>query len=712
MIAWVVAFVLMSMIGGAFAGEFSQSFKLPKSDSQTAFDLLDQKFSARAGETAFVVVKASTPVTDPASKAAITDVLSRISTVPRVAAVRSPFDEGGQVQISPTDPRIAFAEIQFSGTSKEHHVPNETADQLTAIAGTHSPDLQVELSGDVFQHRPSFGPAEVVGLIAAIVILLVVFGSLLAMGLPILTSLVGLGIAFALIALLTRIISMPEFSTQLAAMIGLGVGIDYSLFIVTRFRQGLQDGLSAEAAVVKSIATSGKAVFFAGCTVIISLSGMYLMGIEFVAGLATAAIVAVALTIAISLTLLPAVLGFVGHNIDKLHVPIVGKKVHTRDGFWYRWSRLIQRRPVPAALAGLVVLLVLASPVLAMQLGNSDASVRPTSDTTRRAYDLLAEGFGPGFNGPLLLVIEAPVGTSADAFTKVQNDVAAAEGVRFVFPAHLNPAGDTAVMQVFPATSPQDRKTVSLIHRLRDDVLPEATAGTEMKAHVGGITAAFDDVSTLLQTRLPLFIGLVLLMSFLLLMVVFRSLLVPLKAVIMNLLSIGAAYGVLVAVFQKGVFSSVFNVGTGPVESFLPMMLFAILFGLSMDYEVFLLSRVKEEYDRTGDNSLAVADGLSATARVITAAALIMVTVFGSFVFTDERVIKEFGLGLAVAILVDATVVRMLLVPATMELLGDANWWLPKWLDRLLPNVHIEGEPDLDHEIEELLEAEPSPAKA
>jgi RND superfamily putative drug exporter len=307
-----------------------------------------------------------------------------------------------------------------------------------------------------------------------------------------------------------------------------------------------------------------------------------------------------------------------------------------------------------------------------------------------------------------------PPGTSGSDATlaQVQKAVQSSDGVTFVFPPHLNPAGDTAVMQVFPKTSPQDAKTVQLIHHLRNDVLPAATSGTGMKAHVGGITAAFDDVSALLEARLPWFIGSVLLMSFLLLMVVFRSLLVPLKAVIMNLLSIGAAYGVLVAVFQKGELASVFNVGKGPIESFLPMMLFAILFGLSMDYEVFLLSRVKEEYDRTHDNGLAVADGLSATARVITAAALIMVTVFGSFVFTDERVIKEFGLGLAVAILVDATVVRMLLVPATMELLGDANWWLPKWLDRRLPNVHIEGEPDLDHEIEELLEAEgPTPAE-
>ncbi len=535
-------------------------------------------------------------------------------------------------------------------------------------------------------------------------ILLIVFGSVLAMGLPIMNALFGLGVGLACISIVSNLMSVPEFSTQLAEMIGIGVGIDYALFIVARYRQGIHEDMDPHAAVVKSVGTSGKAVFFAGCTVIISLAGMYLIGIDFVSGLATGAILAVAMTIATSLTLLPAVLGFVGKNIDSLHVPFVSKSDHVRHGFWYRWSRMIQRHPLPSAAVALTILLVLASPVFAIQLGSSDASSRPTRDTTRRAYDLLAEGFGRGFNGPLLLAMEVPAGTSDAALTHIRDEVARTPGVALAVPAQFNPQHDTAVMQVFPTTSPQDRATVDLIHRLRSDTLPAATAGTGVVAHVGGITAAFDDVSTLLQERLPYFIALVLLLSFLLLLVVFRSVLVPLKAVIMNLLSIGAAYGVLVAVFQKGYGADFFGVGTGPIESFLPMMLFAILFGLSMDYEVFLLSRMKEEYDRTGNNGEAVADGLAATARVITAAALIMVVVFGSFVFGDERVIKEFGLGLAVAIFVDATVVRMLLVPATMELLGDANWWLPRWLDRILPNVHIEGEPDIDRELDELLE--------
>ena len=703
-LAWVAGFVAMMALSSALAGEFSQSFRLPESDSQRAFDLLDRNFPARAGETAFVVFEAGTPVTDPAARGAVEAVLARIGAVPGVEAVRSPFDPQNAGQISLLDPRIAFAEIQFAQTGEAHHVPDSVTGAVQAIARDDTAALRVELSGEVFQHNPEMGRAEVIGLLAAVVILIVVFGSVIAMGLPILNALFGIGIAFAGIALLANVLSVPEFANQLAAMIGLGVGIDYALFIVTRYRQGLQDGLDPEAAVVRAIATSGKAVFFAGCTVIISLAGMYLMGIEFVSGLATGAILAVALTIATSLTLLPAVLGFVGRHIDRLHVPIVGKKAHHRTGFWYRWSRVIQRRPLPTAAVGLVILVVLASPVFAIQLGSADAGVKPTSDTTRRAYDLLAKGFGPGFNGPLLLVAEVPSG-AASSLDALHEAVASAPGVVFAMDPQLNPAGDTAVMQVFPSTSPQDRHTVTLIHRLRDEVLPAATDGTGLRVHVGGVTAAFDDVSALLADRLPVFIGLVLLLSFVLLLIVFRSVLVPVKAVVMNLLSIGAAYGVLVAVFQKGVGASIFDVGKGPVESFLPMMLFAILFGLSMDYEVFLLSRVKEEYDRTRDNGAAVADGLSATARVITAAALIMVTVFGSFVFGDERIIKEFGLGLAVAILVDSTIVRMLLVPATMELLGDANWWLPRWLDRLLPNVHIEGEHDLDEELASIGEA-------
>ena len=402
---------------------------------------------------------------------------------------------------------------------------------------------------------------------------------------------------------------------------------------------------------------------------------------------------AVLLTMVASVTLLPAALGFVGRNIDRLGLP------HRRRGgqsmFWYRWSRLLQRRPWPAALAGAAVLLLLAAPALSMRLGFSDAGNGQPSETTRQAYDLVSRGFGPGFNGPLLFAVRTPGGvTDAAALEHLRTTVRDTAGVAGVTPAQVNPAGTVAVFQAFPTTSPQAEATDRLVDHLRDDVVPEATEGTDVRVDVGGLTAAADDFSSYTAERLPIFIGAVLLLSFLLLMTVFRSVLVALKAVVMNVLSIGAAYGIVVAVFQWGWFADALGLGKpGPIDAWAPMFLFAVVFGLSMDYEVFLLSRVREEYDRSHDNASAVANGLAVTARVITAAAAIMVCVFGSFVLGPDRALRLFGLGLAVAVLVDATIVRLLLVPATMELLGDRNWWMPRWLDRVLPHVHVEAPP-------------------
>jgi RND superfamily putative drug exporter len=407
--------------------------------------------------------------------------------------------------------------------------------------------------------------------------------------------------------------------------------------------------------------------------------------------------------------LLPALLGFVGRNIDKFGLPNRLRRDRTgHESFWYRWSRVLQRRPKTAFFAGIAILLILAAPVLSMRLGFGDAGNRPTTDTTRQAYDTLSEGFGPGFNGPLLLVASNEGGTLDDqALAELTGTLGATPGVADASPATPNDAGDTAIVQVFPTSAPQDAATEDLVNHLRDDVIPQATAGTDTEVLVGGITAASLDFAEYTASRLPIFIGAVLILSFLLLMVVFRSVLVPLKAVVMNLLSIGAAYGVVVAVYQWGWASDVFGVGKpGPIEAWAPMFLFAVVFGLSMDYEVFLLSRIREEYNRTGDNATAVADGVALTARVITAAAAIMVCVFGSFVFGPERSLQLFGLGLAVAVLVDATIVRLLLVPATMELLGDRNWWLPRWLDRILPHVQLESTEDLDRELEQLTEDE------
>jgi RND superfamily putative drug exporter len=463
--------------------------------------------------------------------------------------------------------------------------------------------------------------------------------------------------------------------------------------------------MTPEQAVVRSIDTAGRAVLFAGLTVIIAVLGLFTVGLDMINGLAVGISLGVLMTMFAALTLLPAVLGFVGRHIDKLGLPHRRRKDgahHT--SVWFRWSRLIQRRPWPALVVGAVALVALASPVASLRLGFGDAGNRVETDTTRRAYDLLSEGFGPGFNGPLLLVAETPGGGEDVAVLRALADrLNGTPGVAAATPPFLNQAGDAAILSVFPTTAPQDEATHDLVKTLRDDVIPSAVAGSTAVVKVGGWTAGGMDFADYSGGRLPWFIGTVLVLSFLLLMAVFRSLLVPLKAVVMNLLSIGAAYGVIVAVFQWGWGASLIGVGReGPVEAWAPMMLFAILFGLSMDYEVFLLSRIREDYDRTGDNGVAVANGLAATARVITAAAAIMIFVFGSFVLGVDRSIKLFGLGLAAAVLLDATIVRLVLVPATMELLGERNWWLPRWLDRILPNIKVEATHDFDEELREL----------
>jgi RND superfamily putative drug exporter len=559
------------------------------------------------------------------------------------------------------------------------------------------------------------------------------------MGLPIGIALFGVGVGSSLVALFSNVFSVPDFATTLGAMLGLAVGIDYALFIVTRYRENLRAGASFEDAAVGAMDTAGRAVVFAGMTVVVSLLGMLLIGLQFVSGLGIGAATTVAVTMVASITLLPALIGFAQHRIEVtrwrgiiaagfLAIALFGAGLSISPLlvglplavitliaglFWaplkrqlperkhkplhltlpYRWSRVVQHHPWRSLAAGTFVLLLLAAPVLSLRMGFSDEGNFAEDTTTRRAYDMLSEGFGPGFNGPLIAAIELGDPADAAALPGLAEAIAGTEGVQFASPAFPNATTPptAALIQIIPTTAPQDEATSDLINRLRDDVVPTATDGTSLAVYITGSTAASMDFTSYLSDRLVTFIGVVLLLSFLLLMMVFRSLLVPLKAVIMNVLSIGAAYGVVVAIFQWGWFSSFFGVGPAPIEPFVPMMMFAIVFGLSMDYEVFLLSRVKEEYDRTGDAKGSVADGLAATARVITAAAAIMIVVFGAFLLEDERVIKLFGLGLAVAVLLDATLVRLLLVPATMELLGDKNWWLPKWLDRILPRLNVEG---------------------
>jgi putative drug exporter of the RND superfamily len=692
---WVVLLVGLFALNSTFGGKFLDEFDLPGSESQEAVDLMEEHgFDTRAGATGQVVFKTD-DVNDPTVMRDMEALFDEVAEVTAPSEVVSPYSEEGAHQIS-QDRTIAYAEVNLSDRdSDELYDIGEEARAVVADADV--PGTQVELGGDIASEQAEFS-SEAIGFIAALIILLIAFGSLLAAGLPLITAIFGIVTGIAIVGLVVNVIGMPSFSNQAVAMIGIGVGIDYALFIVTRYREGLSEEMTPECATMRALDTAGRAVLFAGCTVIIAILGLFTIGLDMIRGLAVGISIGVLMTMLASLTLLPAILGFVGTNIDKFGLPHRRRAERaSRQTIWYRWSRVIQRRPWTALLLSTAVLIVLTIPLFSMRLGFGDAGNQPTDRTVRQAYDLMSEGFGPGANGPLLLAAETPGGQSdLQALDSLSGELNQTEGVAFASRPIPNDSGDAAIIQVQPTTSPQDNETAHLVNRLRDDVIPEAVAGSTADVKVGGATAAVVDFSRYTAERLPWFIAAVLVLSFLLLTLVFRSLLVPLKAVIMNLLSVGAAYGILVAVFQWGWGVSLLGVGReGPIEAWIPMMLFAVIFGLSMDYEVFLLSRIREEYDRTHDNATAVADGLALTARVITAAAAIMFFVFMSFVLGDDRSLKMFGFGLAMAVLLDATVVRLVLVPATMELLGDRNWWLPQWLDRVLPVVHVEAEEEV-----------------
>ena len=733
-ISWIIGVFVLSSLGWMAIGpDFRTDFTLPDSETKEVFDFLEDRSPTDAGFTSQIVfaTNADGGVRDPEVEAAMTTMLDRVAEMDGIR-VTSPYTPEGAFQFSP-EGNIAFAQVDMEDASLEEL--QEQAREIQNLGDEVDVEgLRIEYGGDAF-YEFQMPASELLGILAAVVILLISFGSVLAMGLPIATALAGLFSGLALVALVSNLQSMPDFTPAMAAMIALGVGIDYALFIVTRHREGLHLGLAPDDAIAASLDSAGRAVLFAGSTVIISLLGLFVAGLDFVNGIALASICGVLLMMLASITLLPALVSFTGDHLEittwrgilSLLVPVllaipavifeiwslllaglvvsivvivasifvpalrhpipVRHSTNTKGSFWYRWSRTVQRRPWPAFLVGLVVLLALAIPLFSIRLGFGDAGNYPDDVTTRRAYDLLAEGFGPGFNGPLLVLVTDPDGLDQQAVTSFAESLGEADGVAFALPPR--PLGDdAAIVTIFPEGAPQDLETSELVYHLRDEVIP----ASGMDAKVGGFPAINVDFSDFLGDRLPLIVALVLILSFLLLMVVFRSLLVPLKAVIMNLLSIGAAYGVVVAIFQWGWGAGLVGLDkSGPVEAWVPMMLFAIVFGLSMDYEVFLLSRIKEEYDRTGDNATAVADGLAKTAKVITAAALIMVCVFASFALGDDRQLKLFGLGLAVAVFLDATIVRMILVPSTMELLGERNWWLPAWLKRILPEVHIEG---------------------
>jgi RND superfamily putative drug exporter len=751
-VLWTLGIVVLGAVMGAVGSSYRTDFTLPDVESKRGIDLLDDQFGGEgAGQVGNIVVEADNGVDDPEVRRVMEPFLAEVAQIDGVQSLSSPYTSGNEDQISQRGGdagRIAYAEFEApSDATVEETVA--IGDDIRAAMPSFE-GLRIELGGQAFAEFevPS---SEALGIGFAIVILIIAFGSVLAMGLPIGVALAGIVSGSILTGLLSQVVDMPDFTPTVGVMIGLGVGIDYALFIVTRFRENLHRGHSIEESTLIAMNTAGRAVVFAGSTVVISLLGLLVMQLGFISGMAIGMAVVVALTLLASLTLLPALLGFAGERIEltrrrgliaagliavaligvglgipalivvtlpvavvvllasfavsSLRKPVLQRApTPRRETLSYRWSRVIQHRPWTAVAIGAVVLIALALPILGLRLGFSDEGNYPEDTTTRQAYDLLAEGFGPGFNGPLSLASEVPAGTDPAALQAVTDAIAADPGVAFVSdPITNDDTAPTAVLwRVTPTTAPQDAATTDLVNRLRNDVLPAATAGIGLDVAVAGGVAIGVDYTDYLAERLPYFFAAVLGLSFLLLMVVFRSLLVPLKAVIMNLLSIGAAYGIVVAVFQWGWGASLLDIEAAPIEPFVPMMLFAIVFGLSMDYEVFLLSRVREEWDRTGDSRTSVADGLASTARVITAAAAIMVVVFGSFIGESDRVVKLFGLGLSMAVLIDATIVRMLLVPATMELLGDRNWWIPHWLDRILPRVHIEAPPDLDAELAEL----------
>ena len=689
--AWVAALVAAVGIAGSVGASYTSNFTLPSSDSQRANDLLKHSFRAQAGDEAQIVFHVkSGSVTGPAVRARMQPALAQIARTPHVVSVQSPYGAAGAATVS-RDGRTAYAVVRFD--ERANDLPKADAQRVIDIAhGAAQSGLQVEAGGQPIERaqRDAGGTATGIGLLAAIVILLFTFGSVVAMGMPVITALFALGTGLSLVTLATHVFDVADWSPQLAGMIGLGVGIDYALFVVTRYRAGLRDGLDVREAVITAIDTAGRAVFFAGVTVIVALLGMLLLGVTFLRGPAVASALAVLFTMIASLTLLPALLGVVGRRIDRLRFPL-GKGATGGGEGWARWARLVQRRPWPLALGATALLLVLCIPTLSLRLGSSDAGSDPAKNTTRKAYDLLAQGFGPGFNGPLQVVAQLPRAGDRTTVTRLRAAMASQRDVAGVTPAQLSPSGDIAVLTAYPSTSPQSAATQALVSRLRATMVPQMRRATGAQVHIGGPTAVFDDLGHTLTDKLPLFVGVVVLLSALLLMAVFRSVLVPLKAVLMNVLSIGAAFGVVVAVFQWGWLASAIGVDrTGPIESFLPVMLFAIVFGLSMDYEVFLMSRVHEEWVRRRDASRAVVEGLATTGRVITAAATIMVCVFASFVLGDSRVIKLFGVGLASAVFIDAFIIRTVLVPAVMELLGRRAWWLPGWLDRRLPRVAVE----------------------
>jgi RND superfamily putative drug exporter len=704
--AWLLALIAATVLALAVKTEYNNSFSLPGTGSTTAQELLSKAFPAQSGDPDTIVwhVAAGT-VHDPAVAARMTAALIRIATLPTVASVASPYDPGGAAQIS-RDGRTGYAVVTF--TQRSDLLPHaDVLRVIDAAQAAREPGLDVQLGGQaiegIVQAQAPVSVGTVVGVLAAAIVLFIAFGSLLAMLLPLITALVGVIGGYMAIAPLTHSLSIVEIAPILVGLIGLGVGIDYALFIVARYRRGLEAGRTPEEATVAALNTSGRAVLFAGGTVFIALLGILVLNFTFLNGLAIACALTVVLTMLSAMTMLPALLGLFGRRVlsrrqrRRLAVqPGPAQPLATIEtgpatpNAWTRWAGIVQRRPAVLAAVAAVVMLVLAIPLTRLQLSSNDQGHDPASTTTRQAYDLLAQGFGPGFDSPLVVVARAAKPADAAALQVLERQLPRLDGVASVQARAA--ANGTTVIQLTPRTSPDDPATTALITTLRTTTIPAAERGTTLRAYVGGNSATIADFSAEVEAKLPWFLLAIIGLSFLLLLVAFRSLLIPATAAVMNLLAAGATFGVLTALFQWGWGISAFGLGTaGPVESFLPVFIVPILFGLSTDYQVFLVSRMSEEWARTGDSHRAVHAGQAGTARVITAAAAIMICVFLAFSLMSLRNIAEFGISLTVAVALDAFVLRTVLVPAVMHLSGRASWLLPRWLDRRLPHLAIES---------------------
>ncbi len=688
--AWIFIAVAIFMFNASHGGKYDETFTLPGSQSQRAADAVQDRFPQETLYTSNVIFHSEDGLTSPEAKAAINQAVEKLADVPHAIAVNSPYDPRGPTISADKD--TAFATVAFD-IEKVGTTEFDAAEK--AVQGVRDAGIQVEYDGGLgYANVPAGGNSEMIGVLFAIVILAIAFGSLVAMSLPIVTALLAILIGSSAIGIMAGIVPVPEITGIVAMMLGLGVGIDYALFILTRHRQNLAAGQSVPVAIGRANATAGLSVLFAGLTVIVAIMGLKVSGVPMMEMMGYGSAIMVAVVMLASITLLPAMLGVVKHRVNSARVPFVKPKpADNPKAASARWAARVVGKPLRYGAVAAVILGVLAIPVFSMHLGFADAGNDAPTSTTRKAYDLMSDGYGPGVNGPLEVVLDTKGGQIPQAtLDKLETSLATQPGVASVDDAVTNEAGDLAIIGVTPTTAPQDARTDKLLEHLREDTVPAAVAGSDVEASITGSTALTVDVSSRLQQRMPWFLGAVIGLSFLVLMIVFRSVLVPLKAAALNVLGVGAAYGVIVAVFQWGWGASLIGVHeTVPIMPLAPMLMFAILFGLSMDYEVFLMSRVREQYQKHFDPRRAVVEGVGSTARVISSAALIMISVFASFILDVDVTTKMFGIGLSVAVFLDVTLVRMVLVPAAMSLLGHRAWWLPAWLERRLPTIDIDG---------------------